>query len=314
MKFMANLVAQSLQPARNNETGATPYEARFNTRPAFISETETEKVDVSTLDENKNQAVLAEESVESHQSESCGIDSLETGVLDPAQETIETEMKDKDIKNNQMAQEIQSEKYSVQPPLQSFDAADSDAPYENDDVHLYLKGDVFDRKEQQKKTERHTRNSDNPPVDSLGKNLNQKSQDPKAIRHETNIAPSNTISSPNPNMNPEQGTDKKIEVERQADLSKTPVISTDNSFNNNTNIISSNNNIQPETAKRTHDIPKAIRSNPAFREERPASREAPQVKIGQINVLIDDQAAAKSKRTIVKPSSRPSNPFGIRGL
>ena len=44
------------------------------------------------------------------------------------------------------------------------------------------------------------------------------------------------------------------------------------------------------------------------------SRELPQVRIGQINVLVEDQASAKPRRSNNRPRPAASNPFGMRGL
>jgi hypothetical protein len=42
--------------------------------------------------------------------------------------------------------------------------------------------------------------------------------------------------------------------------------------------------------------------------------EIPQVRIGQINVLIDDQAAARPKPKATPAAPAAGNPFGLRGL
>ena len=51
----------------------------------------------------------------------------------------------------------------------------------------------------------------------------------------------------------------------------------------------------------------------SFKPE-PRSEEIPQVRIGHINVVIDDRSATKSKRNKVSPSTHSSNAFGLRGL
>ena len=59
---------------------------------------------------------------------------------------------------------------------------------------------------------------------------------------------------------------------------------------------------------------------PALRSRRPGppsqqqSQELPQVRIGQINVLVEDQAPAKPKPRKSSAKSAVSNPFGLRGL
>lgn len=47
---------------------------------------------------------------------------------------------------------------------------------------------------------------------------------------------------------------------------------------------------------------------------RSKSKEPPQVRIGHINVLIDDQASAKPRRSSSAKTPGPSIPFGLRGL
>ncbi len=47
---------------------------------------------------------------------------------------------------------------------------------------------------------------------------------------------------------------------------------------------------------------------------RPTAPEVPQVRIGQINVLVEDQAPAAPKRSTTGPRPAAANPFGLRGL
>jgi hypothetical protein len=57
--------------------------------------------------------------------------------------------------------------------------------------------------------------------------------------------------------------------------------------------------------------PAAAPPGPPPRVEEPA---IPQVRIGQINVLIEDQAAARPRAKVVPAAPAAANPFGLRGL
>lgn len=52
----------------------------------------------------------------------------------------------------------------------------------------------------------------------------------------------------------------------------------------------------------------------ALSQQEPISEEIPQVRIGQINVLIDDRSAIKSRRRESKTAEHSTNTFGLRGL
>lgn len=49
-------------------------------------------------------------------------------------------------------------------------------------------------------------------------------------------------------------------------------------------------------------------------QEMPKPPEAPQVRIGQINVLVEDQSKAKAGARQAGPKAKSANPFGLRGL
>jgi hypothetical protein len=50
------------------------------------------------------------------------------------------------------------------------------------------------------------------------------------------------------------------------------------------------------------------------RSHKAVAQAVPQVKIGQINVLIDDHASVKTQKRIETAVSATSNPFGVRGV
>ena len=86
----------------------------------------------------------------------------------------------------------------------------------------------------------------------------------------------------------------------------------------------------PQQAIRPTSVPQPVRERVAAREAagpvprptpeprdwspQPQPPEPPQVRIGQINVLVEDHAVAKPRTRISQPAPARSNPFGRRGL
>lgn len=76
---------------------------------------------------------------------------------------------------------------------------------------------------------------------------------------------------------------------------------------------------RPETAM-NHEPSKSVITGPEqliqpqWTKPEPHTEDIPQVRIGQINVLIDDRAANKSGASPASPIPAPSNTFGLRGV
>lgn len=72
--------------------------------------------------------------------------------------------------------------------------------------------------------------------------------------------------------------------------------------------------VQPPASSILQELSNARHSKPPKNNAGPKQNDVPQVRIGSINVLIDDQAAAKPRQSSSSKKTGPSSPFGLRGL
>ncbi len=352
MKFIAALINLSLQPARSNTGGfmRASDAALSPTSPLSVQQSQYDSAQGSTVnsaistdngnsDSRQSDVIEAETSSDSRQSNvieaETSSDSRQSNVIEAVtssvswQQSLKTDLSQETVetKNSEYEQSVISGKDNSE-VISSFDGEKHlnmlSEPVRGIDGGSQIGNQISEgSKENVPSYDIHNSQKDflenNLQIDPVFEGIDKNVDFNTGLTQKTDTTNLENIS-------------KKQSVNHVNDASpmvQSEYVETSNAQNDlskDVNRQALNSEVEHTTAKQAEPIrSRKVSSNQFLPQprifpseiksvKRPERREPPQVKIGHINVLIDDQATGKPTRSVAKSASRPSNPFGLRGL